>query len=73
MAKVTAQLSVRGVDLKEMRARAIEQMQELEAVQWTITECSLYSYDDEPERDGLARRWNATFTLEAQVSEGRSK
>ena len=66
MAKVTAQLSVRGVDLKEMRAKAVEQLTELEDLPWEVVETQLYSYDEESERDGLARRWNAQFTLEAE-------
>lgn len=68
MAKQTARFSVTGVDLKEMRARAIEQLGELSDDTWAIVETELSTFDQEADRNGLARRWNAYFTLEADMA-----
>jgi hypothetical protein len=67
MAKVTARVNVRGVDLKEMMATTIEQLGELADAKWTITEVDLYGSEDIASRQGMATLWAASMTAEANL------
>lgn len=67
MSKVTVSINVRGIDLKEMMAQAKEQLADLTDAEWTITDVALYCVDDIAGRDGMARLWNASMTMEATV------
>lgn len=68
MAKVTTRISVRGVDLKEMLKQAHEQLADLTDSAFTVTEVDLYPIDDVAVKDGMARLWSASFTMETDVS-----
>jgi TnpA family transposase len=68
MPKVTARLTVKGVDLKEMMNQAIGQMADLTDAQWTISEIELWGQEDVASREGMARLWSASMSLEANVS-----
>lgn len=67
MAKVTARVSVRGIDLKEMMASALDQLSELSSEAWTITEVDLYGSEDIASRDGMAQLWTASMTAETSL------
>lgn len=67
MAKVTVRLQVRGVDLKEMMSGAVEQAGELSEAAWKITEIDVWGNEDIASRQGMARLWQASMTLEATV------
>lgn len=67
MAKVTARVSVKGIDLKEMMASAMDQLGELSDATWKITEVDLWGSEDIASRDGLAQVWTASMTAEATL------
>jgi len=67
MAKVTTRVSVRGIDLKDMLKQAHEQLADLSESPFTVTEVDLYGIDDVAVKDGMARLWSATFTMETNV------
>jgi polysaccharide pyruvyl transferase WcaK-like protein len=67
VAKVTARVSVRGIDLKEMMSSALDQLSELSAETWTITEVDLYGSEDIASRDGMAQLWSAQMVAETNV------
>jgi hypothetical protein len=67
MAKVTARLSVKGTDLREMMEQAKEQMADLGDAQWRITEVELWNQEDMASKSGMVRLWSGSFTLEANV------
>lgn len=67
VAKVTARIGVRGIDLKEMMASALDQLSELSAETWTITEVELYGSEDIASKSGMAQLWSASMTAEANV------
>lgn len=69
MAKVTTRISVRGVDLKEMLKEAHAQLADLSDSAFTVTDVDLWpGAEDVAMKDGMARVWSATFTMEADVS-----
>jgi hypothetical protein len=68
MAKVTTRVSVRGVDLKDMLKEAHAQLSDLTDSPFTVTDVDLYAIDDIASKDGLARLWSATFTMETDVT-----
>jgi hypothetical protein len=68
MAKVTTRISVRGVDLKDMLQQAYEQLADLSDARFTVTDVDLYPMDDVAVKDGMARLYSATFTMEAEVA-----
>lgn len=70
MPKVSASVSVRGTDLKEMMATAKAQMADLGGdINWKISDISLWSQEDAATKQGLVRMYNCSMTLEATVSE----
>lgn len=70
MAKVTARITVRGVDLGQMMAQAKAQLAELSDAKWSVSEVDLYSIDEMATKDGMAPLWSASMTLEANVTDG---
>lgn len=68
MAKVTTTVNVRGVDLKEMLKQAHEQLSDLTDAPFTVTNVDLYAIDDIASKEGMARLWSASFTMETDVS-----
>lgn len=68
MAKVTARVSVRGIDLKEMMQGALDQLSELSSEKWTIIEIDLYGSEDIASKSGMAQLWSASMTAEANVT-----
>jgi hypothetical protein len=69
VAKVTTRISVRGVDLKDMLTEATSQLADLTDATFTVTEIDLWpGSEDVAMKDGMARLWSASFTMEADVS-----
>lgn len=69
MAKVTTRISIRGVDLKEMLAEAHTQLADLTDATFTVTEVDLWpGGEDVAMKDGMARIWSASFTMETDVA-----
>jgi hypothetical protein len=69
MPKITTRISVKGVDLKEMMASAITQLADLTDAKFKITEIDLWGDEDVAAKNGMARLWSASMTLEANISE----
>lgn len=67
MAKVTARVNVKGIDLKEMMASAMEQLGELSDTTWTITDVDLWGHEDFASRNGLAQLWSASMSAETNL------
>ncbi|MFA6046180.1 MAG: hypothetical protein WC718_14445 [Phycisphaerales bacterium] len=69
MPKIVVNVSVKGTDLKQMMASAKEQMADLGAVPWKITQINLWGQDDAATRQGMVKLWSASMDLEANISE----
>jgi hypothetical protein len=70
VAKATIRVSVKGVDLREMMANAKEQVAELTDAKWTITEIEVWGGpEDIAVKNGMARLYSASMTLEANITE----
>lgn len=68
MAKITTRVSLQGVDLKEMLQQAQKQLADLTDATFTVTDVDLYPINDIAVKDGMARLWSATFTMETEVT-----
>lgn len=69
MAKVTARMSSRGVDLSQMIAQAKDQLSELSDAKWKLSDVDLYSVEDIATKEGLSPVWSASMTFEADVTD----
>jgi hypothetical protein len=67
VAKLTTHISIRGVDLKDMLQQAREQLADLSDATFTVTDVDLYVMEDIADKEGMARLWSASFTMEANV------
>lgn len=72
MAKVTATVSVRGVDASAMLVLAREKLAALSEANWTITEVSVSNWGDDEiaGRDGMLPMWSGSVTAETDIKEG---
>lgn len=73
MAKVTATVSVRGVDASAMLASAKERLSQLSSGEWSIKEVFISDFgpmDEVATRDGMLPMWSGSVTAEADIKEG---
>lgn len=71
MAKVTANVNVRGVDASAMLAAAKERLAQLSSADWTIKEAFISDYgpDSVATADGMLPMWTGSVTAEADIKE----